>query len=308
MTIRRPTRTAPILDCGRHGRRLQALCDSLQGEGEAFVAHAAAADLPASMVNALERFRSRGNREGYLLLRGLPLDGPRYADSHLALVGSRLGELVGYLQEKNGALFHDIVPERNQENEQSAASSRATLALHTERCFHPHLPSHVLLLCVRPDPGRKAFTEIASVRRMLPLLPARHRPTLFQPLFRTGIDYSFGNLTTDKANGPVLSVLYGDRKDPGLRYDLDLMAGLNDRAREALDAVKRAAQRVRTAVRLAAGDLLVIDNRRAVHGRSAFTARYDGRDRWLKRAYLVGNLAAIGADRRPGERVIRTQF
>lgn len=307
MTTRR-TSAPLVLHCRRHGRKLRALCESLQGEGEAFIARAAAADLPAAMGDALERFRSRGNREGHLLLRGLPLDSPRYADAHLALVGSRLGELVGYLQEKNGALFHDIVPERDQENEQSAASSRATLALHTERCFHPHLPSHVLLLCLRPDPGRKAFTEIASVRRMLPLVPARHRPTLFQPLFRTGIDYSFGNLATTKANGPVLSVLYGERKDPGLRYDLDLMAGLNERAREALDAVKRAAQRVCTGVRLAAGDLLVIDNRRAVHGRSAFTARYDGRDRWLKRAYLVGDLAAIGSDRRPGERVIRTQF
>jgi L-asparagine oxygenase len=53
--------------------------------------------------------------------------------------------------------------------------------------------------------------------------------------------------------------------------------------------------------------LLIIDNRRAVHGRTAFTPRYDGRDRWLKRAYLVSDLAAI-ADCLPGERVIRTRF
>jgi L-asparagine oxygenase len=302
------------VDCTRQRHALQALCGPLRAvsrdEGDEFLRQAAlaAADLPAALSKALENFRLRGNREGYLLLRGLPLDAARDAEAHLALVGSRLGDLVGYLQEKNGALFHDIVPERGQENEQSAASSRTALALHTERCFHPHLPSHVLLLCLRPDPGGKAATEIASVRRMLPLVPARHRPTLFQPVFRTGIDYSFGNVATEKANGPIMSVLHGDRKDPGLRYDLDLMVGLNDRAREALDAVKSAAQRVCTGVPLAAGDLLIIDNRRAVHGRSAFTAGYDGRDRWLKRAYLVSNLAAIGTDRPPADRVIRTQF
>ena len=305
---------AATVDCRRHGRRLEALCESLRArphdESEEFLRQAvlAAADLPAALGSALDSFRSHGNREGYLLLRRLPLAARRNAEAHLALVGSRLGHLVGYLQEKNGALFHDIVPERDQENEQSAASSRVVLALHTERCFHPHLPSHVLLLCLRPDPGGKAHTEIASVRRMLPLLPARHRPTLFQPLFRTGIDYSFGNVSTEKANGPVMSVLYGDRKDPGLRFDLDLMAGLNERAHAALAAVKRAAQRACIGVRLAAGDLLIIDNRRAVHGRGAFSARYDGRDRWLKRVYLVSDLDAIGADRRPGERVIRTQF
>jgi hypothetical protein len=143
---------------------------------------------------------------------------------------------------------------------------------------------------------------------MLPLLPERHLPTLHQPVFRTGIDYSFGNLATEKANGPVLSVLYGDPRDPGLRYDLDLMAGLTPQARVALKSLERAANRARVGVRLEAGDLIVIDNRRAVHGRTAFKPRYDGSDRRLKRAYVVADLSAITADRRPGERVIRTRF
>ena len=90
-------RTSPILDCRRQDGRLRALCRSLGGDGESFLKEAAAARLPAAIASALERFRSRGNREGYLLLRGLPLDAPRSAEAHLALVGSRLGELVGYL-------------------------------------------------------------------------------------------------------------------------------------------------------------------------------------------------------------------
>ncbi|GAA2632946.1 hypothetical protein Adu01nite_12980 [Paractinoplanes durhamensis] len=35
-------------------------------------------------------------------------------------------------------------------------------------------------------------------------------------------------------------------------------------------------------VRLSAGEILIIDNLRSVHGRRPFTARYDGRDRWLR--------------------------
>ena len=37
---------------------------------------------------------------------------------------------------------------------------------------------------------------------------------------------------------------------------------------------------------LRAGDLLAIDNRRCAHARSAFPARFDGRDRWLQRVYV----------------------
>ncbi len=309
-----PAPADSTVECAGYRRRLRALCSRLRADphlkSKIFLREAAlaAASLPRALLRALHEFRLHGNRDGFLLLRGMPVADEKDAEACLAMIGSRLGEIVGYMQEKDGALFHDVLPEQAQEYEQSAAGSRTALALHTERCFHPHLPSHVLLSCLRPDPGGEALTEIASVRRMLSLLPSRQLPMLFQPVFRTGIDYSFGNINTEKANGPVLSVLYGDRDDPCLRYDLDLMAGLNPRARAALAAVKRAAGQVRIGLPLRAGDLLAIDNRRAVHGRSAFIARYDGRDRWLKRSYLVSDLASSAADRLPGERVIRTRF
>jgi alpha-ketoglutarate-dependent taurine dioxygenase len=35
------------------------------------------------------------------------------------------------------------------------------------------------------------------------------------------------------------------------------------------------------------GDVLIINNRRVVHGRRPFKARYDGTDRWLKRVNVT---------------------
>jgi|SRR5882672_4741940 len=306
------TAAKPVVECAKFHRNLRDLCASLKPRSgrqcELFLRQAALASdsLPRALRAALRDFRLRGNGYGYLLLRNMPFASERDSLASLALVGGRLGEFVGYAQEKNGALFHDVVPDKAQEREQSASGSRVRLELHTERCFHPYLPSHVLLACLRADRDREAFTEVVSVRRLLPLLAARHLPVLFRPVFRTGIDYSFGNVRTQKGNGPVMSVLYGNPNDPFLRCDLDLMIGLNERARTAIAAVKRAASRVSDAVGLEAGDLLVIDNERAAHGRAAFTPSYDGRDRWLKRAYLVRTLPV--ADCLPGERVVRTSF
>jgi alpha-ketoglutarate-dependent taurine dioxygenase len=47
----------------------------------------------------------------------------------------------------------------------------------------------------------------------------------------------------------------------------------------------------RTSVCLTPGDILVIDNNRVVHGRSAFKARFDGRDRFLVRCFGVNDLS-----------------
>ncbi|MGA0208053.1 MAG: TauD/TfdA family dioxygenase, partial [Ilumatobacteraceae bacterium] len=49
----------------------------------------------------------------------------------------------------------------------------------------------------------------------------------------------------------------------------------------------RAVQSSTKHVVLQRGDVLVIDNHRAVHGRTPFTPRYDGTDRWLKRSLVV---------------------
>ena len=39
-------------------------------------------------------------------------------------------------------------------------------------------------------------------------------------------------------------------------------------------------------VRLEPGTALLINNRKGLHARSQFSARYDGRDRWLQRAFV----------------------
>jgi L-asparagine oxygenase len=57
---------------------------------------------------------------------------------------------------------------------------------------------------------------------------------------------------------------------------------------------------VRRTIVLAPGDLAFVDNRLAVHGRTAFRARYDGRDRWLQRMFVQRDLRRSRAVR-PGD-------
>ncbi|MGI8801433.1 MAG: TauD/TfdA family dioxygenase [Solirubrobacteraceae bacterium] len=64
----------------------------------------------------------------------------------------------------------------------------------------------------------------------------------------------------------------------------------DSRAEQALRALVDTLGRNLTEVRLAPGDLLVIDNLRAIHGRAAFAARHDGTDRWLKKVMVTRDL------------------
>jgi len=145
---------------------------------------------------------------------------------------------------------------------------------------------------------------LCSVDALAPHLDADVVRVLRRPRFRTGVDLSFGRgdgwMT---APGPVL-----DRDVDGrwtLNYDGELTVGLDAGACAALATLGDAITATYTSVVLDAGDLLVVDNRRAVHGRSEFRARFDGTDRWLQRTFVVDELASI-SDRRGS--VITTQF
>ncbi len=160
-----------------------------------------------------------------------------------------------------------------------------------------------MLLCLRGDPS--AFTTLSSIFEVLPQLPTDVLDVLFQPRFRTAVDESY---LAGRSNvlGDPMPVLTGDRRRPTMVFDADLMVGIDEEAEDALGALAAATAACHTSVALEAGDLLVVDNAVAVHGRSPFTARFDGADRWLQRSFVVTDLLASAGDRRG--RVITTQF
>ncbi|BAU40749.1 TauD/TfdA family dioxygenase [Leptolyngbya sp. O-77] len=283
-------------------------------------------EMPRFVRRSLLEFQVRSNSDGILLIRGLPIDPGLYriptppnaerspqkttfvSERCLAMIGSRLGHLVSYIQEKNGDLFQNLAPVKGTEHVQVSTGSQTRLQFHRETVFHPYPPEFLLLFCLRPDHDHMAETTYASVAHALPLLSEAHQDLLFQPLYRTGIDYSFGNRDRTQQSDRILPVLYGRRNDPFLNYDEDLMTATTPEAEAALAALREAIAQVYRGIKLDTGDLLCIDNRRTVHGRSSFVPRYDGRDRWLQRSFVVRDLGLSAVDRLPGERIIRTTF
>ncbi|MEY4231748.1 MAG: hypothetical protein RLZZ362_2597 [Actinomycetota bacterium] len=273
--------------------------------------------LPPAVHDALVDFADQPHRSGALLLKGMPLGAlpatpatpttPAFKDhtSEMTLltVARRLGQPVGYEPEHGGDIVQNIVPVQGSADRQVSTSSTVHLMFHTEAAFHPHRPRYLLLLCLRGDPS--ATTTLSSIHEVLPLLPGDVRDTLFESRFRTAVDESYLHGRTNVLGAPM-PVLSGDRELPTMVFDADLMVGIDQDADDALRLLAEAVVSLQTGVVLEAGDLLVVDNAVAVHGRSPFTPRFDGTDRWLQRAFVVSDLRPSASERRG--RVIVTQF
>ncbi|MCU7728832.1 TauD/TfdA family dioxygenase [Actinoplanes sp. KI2] len=268
--------------------------------------------LPLELRGPVRRFRRHSGVAGRLVLRGLPIAEHRLGDTPmvagsvqreasvpaalLLMVAAGLGDPVAYLPEKSGALVQDVVPVPGQEAVQGNTGS-IMLSFHIENAFHDHRPDYVMLLCLRADHERVAGTRTVSIREVLPMLGAETREALARPEFETAAPPSFG---AGQAATEPHAVLMGAPEDPDLLIDFAATRPLTERAAAAIGALGEAFERVSVVANLAPGDLVIVDNRVTAHGRTSFTPRYDGRDRWLQRTFVAANLRR-SRDRRPGD-------
>lgn len=289
--------------------------------------------VPERMRAVLNEFRLTGRPNGGLVLSGLPLDEqavgttPRdYTDEPAAaevttatalllLIGSLLGDPFSYLSQQRGKLVLDVFPIAGHEEEQLGSSSTTLLEWHNEDAFHPHRADWIMLLCLRnPDAVPTMFASAHDLE-----LDEEHRKVLFEDRFvilpdeshtaqfnaaNTGIDdgpqaAAFERIRRMNQEPERIAILDGDPDMPYVRIDPAFMQrDLGDAlAERALQGVIDAFEARMQDVALAPGELLIIDNKRAVHGRRPFKARYDGTDRWLRRINVTADLRSSAGRR-----------
>ena len=77
---------------------------------------------------------------------------------------------------------------------------------------------------------------------------------------------------------------------------------------EALDAFERALRKNSLAINLRAGELLILDNKSAVHARQSFQpAKQPGNRRWMRRSYIAAEPAKIRAILQRPDRIIQSE-
>jgi L-asparagine oxygenase len=275
---------------------------------------------PSELLSALIDFRLRGSREGALLLRGLPLDDPlpntpwagvftgawqdltRSTVAQLMVV-SVLGDVVSYAEEKHGRLVQDICRASAAEPGRENSAGRL-LGLCTEKPLHPHRPDFLSLLALRADHGRQAVTVTGGIRAVLPGLDPETLMVLRQPWYRIRLERSAPPGRRCRYSRPV-AVVTGSLADPDLSVDFDATEAANAAARDALEELRQGMLGALVGTVLEPGSMLIVDNRKAVHGRTGFASRHDGRDRWVRRCFAVSDLRASQSMRYPDSRVLR---
>ncbi len=286
-------------------------------------AHRAARQLPDRIVEALADFAYRGSDTGTLLLDRLPVSEPPPTPpdnrSHLAettqlaavqaIVNHSLGQMVAYEAEGHGHLYQDMVPNRAMALSQTSLGSGVELELHTEQAFSKLRPDILSLACLRGHPDAKTYVLPAHV--LLEHMTPFERKLLRRELWTTGVDGSFKlgghEFIEGDLRGP-LAIIAGAQDDPTIVFDQDLMAGVTAEAQALIARVVEVYRAHRFSVTLEPGQILLVDNLRAVHGRSPFTPSFDGSDRFISRSFAIRDLVRTRYARPGGSRTVAAEY
>jgi L-asparagine oxygenase len=275
--------------------------------------------LPENIKQRLLDFSKNGNKKGFLLFKNAPLDefGNTPETNHLyvgeqtllakiqSLFLSFIGHIIAYEAEGEGHLVQDIVPVKNMENNQTSVGSTIELEVHTEQAFSRLKPDILSLGCLRGD--LNAFTYILPVGRIVEQLDSEEIELLFQPLWKTKVDLSFKLNGHEFIDGDVrgpLSILNGSCFDPTLVFDQDLMFGTNEFAEYMITKIVDIYYNHRIKYNLQPGEIILVDNNRAIHGRSPFFPKYDGNDRFLVRSFGTFDYEKTAYARPTGKRYV----
>jgi L-asparagine oxygenase len=260
--------------------------------------------VPERIQQALKSFIEKGSKKGFLLLDTWTIeDSPlpptpkdnteKTGEQTLlariqAIIIGAIGDMIAYEAEGYGRLFQDIVPNQHMSEQQTSLGSGKELEIHTEQAFSQLRPDVLSLACLRGD--SMAVTYVLPVSLVVEHLNERERELLWQPLWKTGVDLSFKIGAHEFLEGDIrgpMAILSGSREDPKLCFDQDLMFGLTEEAHSIVGKIVGIYYSYRYGHCLQPGQILLVDNRRAVHGRSPFFPRYDGYDRFLVRCFGV---------------------
>ncbi|MFF7884003.1 TauD/TfdA family dioxygenase [Streptomyces sp. NPDC020794] len=204
-------------------------------------------------------------------------------DITLLLLATLMGNPIAWEGQQDGRYVHNIVPSPGHEDEQTGASSTVLLSPHTEDAFHPGRAHLLMLSCMRNHDN--IATTAASIRQVE--LDEADIGLLTRPLLPILPDDAYAEAQGfDGGTPPRVPTLFHARDGLTLRFD-PAYTPLEDASPAHRAAYARLAaelSRVSRAVSLNPGEVLVVDNDLVVHGRVPFGARYDGTDRWLKRA------------------------
>lgn len=209
-------------------------------------------------------------------------------DFYFCLLSSLVGRIFGFSNLQGGKLVQEIFPIKEDFNKQLGTGA-VELFLHTEDTSLDYRAEYLGFACNRNIDEIPTNVSIPDFNA----LSDSCKQVLTGSQFKILNDRPCFSKEEREDNYSLSPILYGHESALCMKYDPLYMdkSELSAEQEKALEEFEGLVESSVVPVNLAQGEIAFIDNRRCAHGRSVFTPRFDGTDRWLKRTQISNCLS-----------------
>lgn len=227
--------------------------------------------------------------QGYFLIDGFPIDKYSEIDEHFLSICRLLGSPIKH--EKEGDIIMKIKPDPLESKASTPAYNNGVkFDLHSELPYVHLPPDYIALLCMCNE--QKIGTNISDVDTILEKLDRSTIDLLSDKAYKVLIPPHFGHTNSHSERRPMISRNANGMYDLHVRFD-GILCDTNEH-RVAVEKLKTVADENIKEVTTRPGQILVINNRRSLHGRRAITSDARNSRRELRRIYISRDVQAYG--------------
>jgi hypothetical protein len=250
--------------------------------------------LPVILSNIIQSVCCVESNFGALRITGIPIS--NYDDRNNALmksVSDLLGDAVGFSGEGNASMVQNLKPDKKDMHSQAGTGSKVNLEAHSDLAhLYPYNPDFLMLFCVNSGTGDLPKTTLFDINLLEKYLTKEKSDHLKNTDFQYYLPHSFQD---DLSYGKNIfkPPLHQNGRQLESCFQFNTMQPTNIESLNILKEVKHIVDEKSDLISLQTGDLLIIKNKRMLHGRSAFNPIFSQNTRWLKRLYITKNIKQI---------------
>ncbi|SIS42116.1 Taurine dioxygenase, alpha-ketoglutarate-dependent [Thalassolituus maritimus] len=227
--------------------------------------------------------------QSFFLIDEFPIDKNSEIDETFLSICSLLGSPIKH--EKEGDIIMKIKPNPLESKASTPAYNNGVkFDLHSELPYVHLPPDYIALLCISNE--QNIGTNISNIDTILEKLDGSTIDLLSDKAYKVLIPPHFGHTDSHSECRPMISRNANGMYDLHVRFD-GILCDTNEH-RVAVEKLKKVADENIKEIITKPGQILVINNRRSLHGRRAITsdARYSSRE--LRRIYISRDVQAYG--------------
>lgn len=206
------------------------------------------------------------SQDGFSLLRNIETS----TSQHLLEIAQAIGSIeTGIDMQLIGSLVMDLYydPIKIKTNQRPAYYTSDAFPVHTDLSYVDLPPRFILMHCIQPASDGEGITLLANCALAFKKLPEHFQNILTQPIF-----YFSYPPNCPMGTSQALAVCNYRNNKEIWRFRMDSMSCEKDTF-QAVQFFQKALEEVASKLTLRKGDLLIIDNHRIAHGRTAFLAK-----------------------------------